>query len=104
MFRSIEEQDLIAGRLDFLPIGFGTVTSVGGVGHYRVFNKLRAFQKEIAVLGAAYSDRVESLYQYWLDPWTARRSNQSILKEIHPGCSLEGLILKLKLQYFGHLM
>ena len=36
--------------------------------------------------------------------WTARRSNQSILKEISPGCSLEGLILKLKLQYFGHLM
>ena len=37
-------------------------------------------------------------------PWTARRSNHSILKEISPGCSLEGLMLKLKLQYFGHLM
>ena len=37
-------------------------------------------------------------------PWTARRSNQSILKEISPGCSLEKLMLKLKLQYFGHLM
>ena len=37
-------------------------------------------------------------------PWTARRSNQSILKEINPGCSLEGLMLKQKLQYFGHLM
>ena len=37
-------------------------------------------------------------------PWTAGRSNQSILKEINPGCSLEGLMLKLKLQYFGHLM
>ena len=37
-------------------------------------------------------------------PWTARRSNQSILKEISPGCSLEGTMLKLKLQYFGHLM
>ena len=37
-------------------------------------------------------------------PWTARRSNQSILKEISPGCSLEGLVLKLKLQYFGHFM
>ena len=37
-------------------------------------------------------------------PWTARRSNQSILKEISPGCSLEGLMIKLKLQYFGHLM
>ena len=45
---------------------------------------------------------------YWRSllrvPWTARRSNQSILKEISPGCSLEGLMLKLKLQYFGHLM
>ena len=37
-------------------------------------------------------------------PWTARRSDQSILKEISPGCSLEGLMLKVKLQYFGHLM
>ena len=37
-------------------------------------------------------------------PWTARRSNQYLLKEIRPGCSLEGLMLKLKLQYFGHLM
>ena len=46
--------------------------------------------------------------QYWRRllrvPWTARRSNQSILKEVSPGCSLEGLMLKLKLQYFGHLM
>ena len=46
--------------------------------------------------------------QYWRRllrvPWTARRSNQSILKEISPGCSLEGLMLKLKLQYFGHLL
>ena len=40
----------------------------------------------------------------WRVPWTARRSNHSILKEISPGCSLEGLTLKLKLQYFGHLM
>ena len=40
----------------------------------------------------------------WRVPWTARRSNQPILKEISPGCSLEGLILRLKLQYFGHLM
>ena len=42
---------------------------------------------------------------YWRrSPWTSRRSNQSILKEISPGCSLEGMMLKLKLQYFGHLM
>ena len=40
----------------------------------------------------------------WRVPWTTRRSNQPILKEISPGCSLEGLILRLKLQYFGHLM
>ena len=40
----------------------------------------------------------------WESPWTARRSNQSILKEISPGCLLEGLMLKLKVQYFGHLM
>ena len=40
----------------------------------------------------------------WRVPWTARRSNQSILKEISPGCLLEGLMLKLKLQYFGHMM
>ena len=40
----------------------------------------------------------------WRVPWTARRSNQSILKEISPGISLEGMMLKLKLQYFGHLM
>ena len=39
-----------------------------------------------------------------LVPWTARRSNQSLLKEISPGCSLEGLMLKLKFQYFGHLI
>ena len=39
-----------------------------------------------------------------MGPWTARRSSQSILKEVSPGCSLEGLMLKLKLQYFGHLM
>ena len=40
----------------------------------------------------------------WKIPWTARRSNQSILKEINPGISLEGMMLKLKLQYFGHFM
>ena len=64
MFRSIEEQDLIAGRLDFLPIGFGCVTSVGGVGHYCVFNKLRQFQKS---LDAKNQERVEMLYEYWLE-------------------------------------
>ena len=42
--------------------------------------------------------------RHWRVPWTARRSNQSIVKEVSPGCSLEGMMLKLKLQYFGHLM
>ena len=51
--------------------------------------------KELMLLNCGVGVRV---------PWTARRSNQSILKEISPGCSLEGLMLKLKLQYFGHLM
>ena len=57
----------------------------------------------------AESRRIDA-YELWCwrrlmrVPWTARRSNQSILKEISPGCSLEGLMLKLKLQYFGHLM
>lgn len=63
MFRSIEKNDLIAGRLDFLPIGFGAVTSVGGVGHYCVFSKLRDFEKRI---GKTYACRVEALYSYWL--------------------------------------
>ena len=47
---------------------------------------------------------VQCWRRLWRVPWTARRSNQSILKDISPGCSLEGLMLKLKLQYFGHLM
>ena len=67
LFRRIEDTDLIAGRLDFLPIGFGSVTSVGGVGHYCVFGKLRAFQKEIEALDPACHDRVEQLYTYWLE-------------------------------------
>ena len=54
--------------------------------------------------------RIDSVFELWFwqrllrVSWTARRSNQSILKEIRPGCSLEGLMLKLKLQYFGHLI
>jgi pyruvate-formate lyase len=64
LFRGIEAQDRIAGRLDFLPIGFGCVTSVGGVGHYCVFAKLRAFQKQ---LPEAERARVDALYDYWLE-------------------------------------
>ena len=65
MFRSIEPQDLIAGRLDFLPIGFGAVTSLGGVGHYCVFSKLRAFQNKLDDENA--KRRVDELYNYWLE-------------------------------------
>ena len=57
----------------------------------------------------AEHQRIDAFEQWcwrrlWRVPWTARRSNQSILKEISPGCSLEGLMLKLKLQYFSHFM
>ena len=60
-----------------------------------LWRKLSAEELMLLNCGAGEDSRV---------PWTARRSNQSILKEISPGCSLEGLMLKLKLQYFGHLM
>ena len=64
---------------------------------------------ESGTVKKAESQRIDAL-ELWCwrrllrVPWTARRSNQSILKEISPGCSLEGLMLMLKLQYFGHLM
>ena len=51
-----------------------------------------------------YAFELRCWRRHWRDPWTARRSNQSILKEISPGISLEGMMLKPKLQYFGHLM
>lgn len=65
MFRSIEPQDKIAGRIDFLPIGFGTVTSLGGVGHFCVFHKLREFQKQLS--DEKDRNRVDVLYEYWLE-------------------------------------
>jgi len=64
LFRNIEPGDLIAGRLDFLPIGFGCVTSLGGVGHYCVFGKLRQFQNN---LEGDEKRQVDELYDYWLD-------------------------------------
>lgn len=64
LFRSIQPGDLWAGRLDFLPIGFGSVTSLGGVGHYCVFGKLRAFQQQ---LPEQERSRVDALYDYWLE-------------------------------------
>ena len=63
----------------------------------------------VGIIKKAYCRRIDA-FKLWFCrrllkvPWTARRSNQSLLKEISPGCSLEGLMLKLKLQYFGHLM
>lgn len=63
MFRHIEDQDLIAGRLDFLPIGFGSVTSIGGVGHYCVFHELRAFGEKLDK--EEDKERVKKLYDYW---------------------------------------
>lgn len=65
MFRHIEDSDLFAGRIDFLPIGFGCVTSVGGVGHYCVFSKLKAFKEKL--VNEADRKVVDELYAYWLE-------------------------------------
>lgn len=65
LFRSVEDGDLIAGRLDFLPIGFGSVTSIGGVGHYCVFHKLRAFKDRLQT--EEQKKRVDVLYDYWTE-------------------------------------
>jgi pyruvate-formate lyase len=65
LFRHVQDQDLIAGRLDFLPIGFGSVTSLGGVGHYCVFHKLRAFKQELSC--DEERERADALYDYWQD-------------------------------------
>ena len=75
----------------------------------RVGLRRRLSAKELMLLNCGVGTLGESLSQGTLKgllrvPWTTGRSNQSILKEISPGCSLEGLKLKLKLQYFGHLM
>lgn len=79
MFRSIEPQDRIAGRIDFLPIGFGTVTSLGGVGHYCVFNKLRDFQKQLT--DENDKERVDRLYEYWLNHDLKTRYCREVLTE-----------------------
>ncbi len=65
LLRRIEPEDLFAGRIDVLPIGFGCVTSLGGVGHFCVFNKLRAFQKTLE--NTADRARVDALYDYWAE-------------------------------------
>ncbi len=78
LFRKITNQDLIAGRTDFLPIGFGCVTSLGGVGHYFVFKKLRAFQLQ---LDETERKRVDALYDYWLDHDLKTQFNKEVLTE-----------------------
>lgn len=79
LFRKIEADDLIAGRLDFLPIGFGSVTSIGGVGHYCVFHKLRAFKEELET--QAEKDRVDALYAYWQENDVKSIYCQDVLNE-----------------------
>lgn len=79
LFRSLEEDDLLAGRLDFLPIGFGSVTSIGGVGHYCVFHKLRAFKEQLTELSD--KQRVDALYAYWQDHDTKAIYCQDVLNE-----------------------
>lgn len=83
MFRSIEEPDLIAGRLDFLPIGFGSVTSIGGVGHYCVFDKLHAFRSLLD--NEQDRRRVDVLYDYWLDLDVKALYCQDVLNETTTG-------------------
>lgn len=82
LFRSIEESDLIAGRLDFLPIGFGSVTSIGGVGHYCVFHKLREFKGH---LDPMYHSRVDDLYEYWTEHDVKAIYCQDVLNESTTG-------------------
>ena len=104
--------------------GRGTRDQIANI-HW-IMEKAREFQKNIYFCFMDYDKAFDCVDQSWTVkkaerqrtdpfelwcwrrllrvPWTARRSNQSILKEISPGCSLEGLMLKLKLQYFGHLM
>ena len=79
LFRSIESDDLIAGRLDFLPIGFGSVTSIGGVGHYCVFHKLRAFKEQLKT--EEQKARVDALYAYWQDHDVKSIYCQDVLNE-----------------------
>lgn len=82
LFRSIEDDDLIAGRLDFLPIGFGAVTSVGGVGHYCVFHKLRAFKEQ---LPESEWRRVDALYDFWQDHDVKTLYCQGVLNDTTTG-------------------
>ena len=86
LFRHIQEGDLIAGRLDFLPIGFGCVTSVGGVGHYCVFRKLKQFREQ---LPKADWPRVDVLYEYWTHHDLKTAYNRETLRENILGTFIE---------------
>lgn len=83
LFRTIEDTDLIAGRLDFLPIGFGSVTSIGGVGHYCVFHKLREFKNTLKT--DEQKQRVDVLYEYWQDHDVKAIYCQDVLNETTTG-------------------
>ncbi len=78
LFRTIENGDLLAGRLDFLPIGFGSVTSIGGVGHYCVFHKLRAFKEG---LEEKEHSKIDALYNYWQEHDVKTLYCQDVLNE-----------------------
>ena len=78
LFRSIGSNDLIAGRIDFLPIGFGSVTSEGGVGHYCVFKKLKVFREK---LDEPKKKRVDVLYDYWLEHDTKTLFGKDVLTD-----------------------
>lgn len=83
LFAKTKENDLIAGRLDFLPIGFGSVTSLGGVGHYCVFNKLRKFKEKLKTIEE--KSRVDKLYDYWMDHDLKAIYCNKVLKEPYIG-------------------
>jgi len=86
LFREIEDGDMFIGRTDFLPIGFGCVTSVGGVGHYCVFSKLRDFQK---LLPDTQKPRVDKLYDYWLEHDTKTIYCRDVLTETTVGAFID---------------
>ncbi len=82
LFRHLEKEDRLAGRLDFLPIGFGCVTSVGGVGHYCVFHKLRALKDE---LPQSEWSRIDALYDFWQNHDLKTLYCQDVLDETTTG-------------------
>ena len=79
LFRSIEATDRIAGRIDVLPIGFGCVTSLGGVGHYCVFQKLREFQSQFS--DPASRAQIDTLYDYWAQHDLKTKYCNDVLRE-----------------------